>query len=202
MYSLKHDKHFFKQLAKGSSEAFEQLFEVYWMHVYTVVEQLVKTKQQAEDISQEVFIKLWNKKEELYDIQNIEAYLYTIARNSTLDHLRKKVLVTENLEQMIQYFADNNLDPIKKLEYKELEVFINTAISNLPDKVKEVFILSRIDGLSHEQIAEQLNISVTSSKTYIVRALKSLRQSIAKNTKIELLVLASLLLEQILSETK
>ena len=69
-------------------------------------------------------------------------------------------------------------------------------------KVKEVFILSRIDGLSHEQIAEQLNISVTSSKTYIVRALKSLRQSIAKNTKIELLVLASLLLEQILSETK
>ncbi|MCY4780236.1 RNA polymerase sigma-70 factor [Sphingobacterium sp. UT-1RO-CII-1] len=202
MYSLKHDKQFFKQLAEGSSEAFEQLFEVYWMHVYTVVEQLVKTKQQAEDISQEVFIKLWNKKEELYDIQNIEAYLYTIARNSTLDHLRKKILVTENLEQMIQYFADNNLDPIKKLEYKELEVFINTAINNLPDKVKEVFILSRIDGLSHEQIAAQLNISVTSSKTYIVRALKSLRQSIAKNTKIELLILASILLEQILSETR
>ena len=202
MHTLKYDKYFFKQLAEGSAEAFEKLFEVYWTHVYTIVAQLVKEKQQAEDISQEVFIKLWNKKEALNDIQNIESYLYTIARNSTLDHLRKKVLITENLEQMIQYFADNNLDPAKKLEYKELEVFINKSIDKLPPKVKEVFILSRIEGLSHEEIAGKLHISVSSSKTYIVRALQSLRLSIAKNSNIELLILASLLLEQVLSKTK
>ncbi|QQT25318.1 RNA polymerase sigma factor [Sphingobacterium spiritivorum] len=202
MYPLQHEEEFVKHLSEGSQNAYELLFSRYWTHVFAVVKLLVKSQEQAEDISQEIFVKVWNRREDLGEVKNIKAYLYTIARNTTLDHLRKKVLVTENLEQMIHYFTDHALTPVQRMEYKELENIISRGIATLPSKVKEVFVMSRIDGLSHEEIAARLDISVTSSKTYVVRALKLLRHYMSKNTDLQVLVLGALLLEKIISQTK
>lgn len=196
------EKDFIEHLAKGADQAFQMLFEKYWSHVFSTVKKLVKSPELAEDISQEIFVKVWHRREELSTISNIEAYLYTVSKNTTLDALRKKVLVTENIDQLIHYFKDQSLTPQQRLEYQELQQNIQQAIDILPEKVKEVFVLSRFEGLSHEEISEKLHISITSSKTYIVRALKLIRAYMANNTDLPLLVMAALLLEEIISHTK
>ncbi|ERJ59370.1 RNA polymerase sigma factor [Sphingobacterium paucimobilis] len=196
------EKDFIEHLAKGANQAFQMLFEKYWSHVFSTVKKLVKSPELAEDIAQEIFVKVWHRREELSTISNIEAYLYTVSKNTTLDALRKKVLITENIDQLIHYFKDQALTPQQRLEYQELQQNIQQAIDTLPEKVKEVFVLSRFEGLSHEEISEKLNISITSSKTYIVRALKLIRAYMATNTDLPLLVMAALLLEEIISHTK
>lgn len=196
MHIFQEDSDLIEQLAEGSTAAFEKLFARYWSHVFTTVKKLIKSHELAEDVSQEIFVKVWSRRQELSSVTNIEAYLYTIARNTTLDVLRKKVLVTDNLEQLIHYFSDHALTPEQRLEYKELQHSIQESINALPEKLKAVFVLSRIEGLSHEEIAVKLDISITSSKTYIVRALKIIRAHMASNMDLNTILIATLLLEK------
>ncbi|MBL1407173.1 RNA polymerase sigma factor [Sphingobacterium faecale] len=202
MKTVLEERDFIEHLIKGSDQAFQLLFEKYWTHVFGTVKKLVKSPEIAEDITQEIFVKVWNRRKDLSSINNIEAYLYTVSKNTTLDALRKKVLLTDNIEHLIHYFKDQALTPQQSLEYQELQQNIQQAIDILPEKVKEVFVLSRFEGLSHEEISEKLNISITSSKTYIVRALKLIRAHMANNTDLPLLAMAALLLEKIISHTK
>lgn len=196
------DENFIKNLVEGSDQAFQVLFEHYWSHVFGTVKKLVKSPELAEDISQEVFAKVWKQRQEFAVINNIQAYLYTVAKNTTLDALRKNILVTDNIEHLIHYFKDNSLTPQQRLEYRELQQNIQEAIDLLPEKLKQVFTLSRFDGLSHDEISKKLNISITSSKTYIVRALRLIKSHMIDNADLPLLITAALLLEEIISKTK
>lgn len=90
MHIFQEDSDLIEQLAEGSTAAFEKLFARYWSHVFTTVKKLIKSHELAEDVSQEIFVKVWSRRQELSSVTNIEAYLYTIARNTTLDVLRKK----------------------------------------------------------------------------------------------------------------
>ena len=114
-------------------------------------------------------------REKLGDVQNPASYLYILSRNLVMDSLRKKVFAPANIDYLIDYFQSDAGTPQQKLEFRELETTLHKAIETLPGKVKEVFRLSRFEGLTHEQIAERLNISPVSSKTYVVRALQHIR---------------------------
>ncbi len=182
-----------RRVAAGDEGAFRELFNAYWPQVYGTSLHLTRSPEQAKDLAQDIFVKLWLNREKLSGVENVEGYIYTVSRNLVMDHLRKKVFDTANIDFLVSYFSDKSASPQEKLEYGELERSLHKAIDTLPGKVKDVFTLSRFEGLTHEQIAKRLGISVVSSKTYIVRALQQIREQLSKQPDATLLLLVLLL---------
>jgi RNA polymerase sigma-70 factor (ECF subfamily) len=166
----------FARIANDDEQAFREVFDHYWPQVYGTSLHLTKHPEQAKDLSQEIFIKLWENRIKLRDVKNPAAYLYILSKNLVMDHLRKKVFDPSNIEFLMQYFQTATPTPQEKLELSELKAVMEQAVNSLSGKVKDVFALSRQQGLTHEQIAARLNISVVSSKTYVVRALQQIRK--------------------------
>lgn len=179
------------RVANGDQQAFALFFNHHWPQVYGTGLRLTKSPEKAQDLAQDIFIKLWENRHKLTGVKEEDAYIYILSRNVIFDFLRKKVFATENIEVLIDYFEDSTVSPQEKLEYNELENTLKSAIDQLPGKVKDVFVLSRFDGLTHEQIAKQLNISVVSSKTYVVRALQDIRKFMALHTDNTAIILAA-----------
>lgn len=179
------------RVALGDQQAFALFFNHHWPQVYDTGLRLTKSPEKAQDLAQEIFIKLWENRHRLTEVKEEDAYVYILSRNVILDFLRKKVFATENIEILIDYFEDSAISPQEKLEFNELENTLKSAIDQLPGKVKDVFVLSRVDGLTHEQIAKQLNISVVSSKTYVVRALQDIRKFMALHAGNTSIILAA-----------
>jgi RNA polymerase sigma-70 factor (ECF subfamily) len=176
------------RVSAGEKEAFEELYNHYWPQVYGTALHLIKVPEQAKDLSQEIFIKLWEGRAKLAEIRKIDAYIYTLSKNLVIDYLRKKVFDPSNTDFLVRYFANQSYTPGQSLELKEFEASMENAVNSLAGKVKQVFILSRSEGLTHEQIAKRLDITVLSSKTYAVRALQQIRQYLAAHE--ELVVIA------------
>jgi RNA polymerase sigma-70 factor (family 1) len=135
----------------------------------------VKIPALAEDFAQDVFIKFWQKKDQTDSVENMDAWLYTLAKNHLMDHYRK--LATEKkyqdmVWQEMERHSDNVIQDIYK---QELEDKIAVLLKKLPPRQKEIYDLSREKGMSLEEIAEVLNISPNTAKNHLVQALKVLR---------------------------
>lgn len=131
----------------------------------------------AEDIVQECFMKLWERLEQGSSVDNRRAYLYMTVRNRSLDHLRRKGLPTESLKPNDTYGI---IDDEDAQERSEAEARLWTAIDSLPPKCREVFILSKRDGLKYEEIAEELDLSVNTVRNQISKALKMIKEGAVK----------------------
>ena len=175
-FNLPHDnKEFLNLIAKGDTAAYQILFSKYWEKIYVNALAFTKVPELAKDLAQEVFIRIWIKKERLADVENFEAYLYRVAKNIFYDHLHKKVLIETNDPFLTIYFEDKGINSLQNLELKELNQEIENAIGALPLQVKTAFELSRKQGLTHEQIAKKMNISKLTSKSYISRGILSIK---------------------------
>lgn len=174
---LYDEKELLQQVAGGSEEAFSLLFRRYRGKLYHYVLDFTQSKEEAEDIVHDVFLKIWNSRETLTAIDSINSYLYKMSRNQAINGLRRKAkerLVLAELRQEPMAILPD-IDPASK---KEVRDSIQQAISKLSPQQRKVFLLSRQDGLKHEQIAEELGISITTVKTHIGRALQFLREEI------------------------
>lgn len=180
----------------GDKAAFQAFFEENWSRIYRSIYALVKQVEIAEDIAQEAFIKIWDKKDQLDHVTDLNAYLSLTARNLAIDHLRKKTLVPENIDYLIGYFQDRSPNPQQAIEYAELRKILDDAVGQLPPQLQEVFQLSRQEGLSHVEIAQLKGISIVSSKTYIVRSLKLIRSYLCKYLDDRLLLLFFLIISE------
>jgi RNA polymerase sigma-70 factor (ECF subfamily) len=164
------------RLLKGGSElAFAQIFDRYRPQVYRTARQFLKSTELAEEIVQEVFLKLWLKRETMDEVERLDAFLFTIARNLTLDALRKlshEIVAKKHFSSEASY-SENTIDhALQETQYAEL---LEQAVALLPPQQKQVFHLAKVEGLSHEAIAEQLNISRLTVKAHMAKALQSIR---------------------------
>jgi RNA polymerase sigma-70 factor (ECF subfamily) len=180
------------RIATGDQEAYQEVFERYWNKVYAIGLRLSKSPELAKDLAQETFIKIWNNREKLPEVDNFSAFLSTVSRHLAIDHLRKKVFTTNNEDYLVAYFSDDAISPHEKAEYKELEKILNDAINNLPTQLQQVFRLSRFEGLSHAEIALRMNITRITSKSYMVRALYAIRKYLSQYNGEQLLVLLAI----------
>jgi RNA polymerase sigma-70 factor (family 1) len=197
MGNLLNEKKWLQLIAEGDSEAFSHIFNQYWDQVYGTALRLTKSPEQSKDLAQDIFLKMWDQRERLADVNNFPAFLYTISKNLVHDYLRKQVFRSSNKEFLENYFSLLQTAPDDRLEQLEAQhIFLYQAISKLPPTLKKVIQLSRFDGLSHEEIASKMQITPLSSKTYMVRALVALRKQLAKQ-QINLSLFACLILRQI-----
>ncbi|WP_273275754.1 RNA polymerase sigma-70 factor [Maribacter polysiphoniae] len=162
-------------------EDFDIIFELYHPRLLHIARNYVSQKQDAEEIVQEVFIRLWENRSSIHiKTNNINGYLFKMVKNGCLDYLRKRKRVlarhghNKQLEDALNYEAlcDNDASEIL---VEELAGEIRNAINLLPEKCKEVFIKSRTEGLAHKDISEKLQISTKTVENHIGRALKHMR---------------------------
>ena len=154
----------------------EVIFKKYYKLVCSSIYRMIPDSNLAEDLAQDVFCDLWNKRAHLKITTSLKAYLSKSAVNKTLNHIRKKKIVSGEYDMNILeniHVAKLN-DP---LEYAELQDYINCAINKLPSKRRIVFMLSRFEEYSYKEISEELGISTKTVENQISKALKALRKA-------------------------
>lgn len=191
--TLYNEAELLSRLAAGEQQAYRELFDRYWDQVYAVALKLSKSPELAKDLAQETFIRIWNYRDRLSEVQHFNAFINTLSRNLAIDHLRKKVFATANEDYLVDYFSDEASTPHEKAEYKELEQLLHRAVNHLPPQMQQVFRLSRFEGLSHAEIAMRMNITRVTSKSYMVRALGSIRQYLSQHGEDRYLLIISMI---------
>ncbi len=164
-----------------NEELFDVLYDLYYQKLYIFAYSYISSKEDAEEIIQDVFVKLWKNRNKLSSVSNITGYIYKVTRNSCLDFLRTKKNVLAIESNMLQQQNLLNLhalsdDPSSLIIEKELEAQIMMEISKLPEKCRTVFVKSRIEGLKHKEIAEDLEISTKTIENHISKALRLLKK--------------------------
>ncbi|TDN98971.1 RNA polymerase sigma-70 factor [Sunxiuqinia elliptica] len=171
-----------KLLKVGQESTFRAIFITYFESLELFAKAYVLDQQIAKDIVQEVFTNLWSKKTSIPTDVNIKSYLYQATRNTCLNYLKKQQ-VRANYEKhtrdkynelLLNYEALLQLN-FDEFSYSELLNALNEAVLQLPEKCREVFELSRIEGLKNREIAEQLGISVKAVEGHITKALKHIK---------------------------
>jgi len=188
----------FRLASQGDERAFQLIFDKYWSQVYGTALRLTRAPEPARDLAQDVFLKLWDNRHKLKGVQNGNAYIYILSRNLIMDFLRKKVFADTNIDYLLAYAGSDGISTQEWMERKELAAILNGEIDKLPGKVKEVIRLKYLEGLSHQEIAQRLHISVVSSKTYAVRGIQEIRSRVSPAAQ-KLLFLPAVLLAALLA---
>ena len=175
------EKDTLRQVALGDEAAFRRLFHEYWPHIYGVAVVLTKSAILAEDMTQEVFLKIWLKRQDLPAIDRFRDYLFIVARNHIFSELRKHSREQGFTENLIRYFRDQRSDPEMALLQKESIRLIQESIERLPTQQRTVLRMSRDQGLTHEQIAAELGISKNTVRNHMVQALHHIREFLEQN---------------------
>jgi len=172
----------------------KKVYATYRDFLYQFFIKHVKIPALAEDLAQDVFVKFWVKRNDMGNIDNTDAWLYTLARNHLTDHYRK--LATEKKYQQSVWNHIERQSNVVLLEIfkKELENEIEELLNTLSPRQKEVYILSRRNGLSLDEIATQLKISPNTAKNHLVQALKVIRSGLeGQYTAIGILMMMGIL---------
>jgi RNA polymerase sigma-70 factor, ECF subfamily len=177
---LHTEKELVRKLKDGDSFAFEVLFYKYRNKVKGFAKKMIPSQIDPEEIVQEVFVKLWLKKEMINPEKDLQSYLFSIAKNLVLDHLksavsRKLYFVDEHFQQDLMLEDGLDATTLENPEEKLLRL-----IDQLPERRKEIFCLNRFEGLSYKQIASRLNISENTVDSQIRNALAFLRKEFRK----------------------
>jgi RNA polymerase sigma-70 factor (family 1) len=169
---------FWEKIRLGDSTAFSYVFQKYYQALYQFAGRFVKDAQTAENIVQDVFVKLWTNRENCLITSSLKSYLYAATRNTALNFLsrEKKQLSTEDLMSDRQ---DTTANPEERIIENEMIDEIHKAIEKLPEKCRYVYLMKRYDDLKYHEIAEILDISINTVKTQMKRALKSLLKNLA-----------------------
>jgi RNA polymerase sigma-70 factor, ECF subfamily len=163
---------------KGELFAYEELYLRYWGLLYLHAYKMLHDEDDAKDVVQEIFVTFYTKIPEL-EKNALSAYLYTAVRNRILNLIEHHKVKVKYLDSLKLYFEEAHETSSEEFREKELVALIEKEIALLPDKMRKVFEMSRIENLSHKEIASQLHISDKTVKKQISNAIKILKVKLA-----------------------
>lgn len=177
------DPELVQRLATGDEEAFCALYARYWERLRNFCYRFVRSQDLAENYAQDIFLKIWENKELLDSEKSFSNYLYTIARNKTINYLRqvaRSEILTRKFINAHTHKISLDSEGDKELLEQDYLNLLQNAICSLPPRQQEVFHLSRNCNLSHKEIAERLGLSVYTVQEYISCSIKSIKLYISK----------------------
>lgn len=175
---LYNDEELMLEIKAGNMLAFDELYRKYSRRLHKFSYALLKSTEDTENLIQDVFLHLWLNREKVEKASSVRYYIFTIAYNSAISVIRKK-LKDSNYIEYVKTLQDLVEEPVDlQIEYRELDERLNTIIDTLPVRQKEVYLLSRVEGLKYSEIAERLNISVNTVENHLSRALKLIRRKL------------------------
>ncbi len=166
------------RLKANQKSALNELYKVYWEHLFLSAYNLLKDKEACEEIVQDIFINIWERRQELQINTTFKGYLYGMVRYKVFNHIRthtkeKAVKTISAAEKRFQYNSAES-----EILYQDYEKHLEQIISTLPEKCKTVYRLSRNEHLSHKEISKKLNISTKTVENHITKALHTIRKAL------------------------
>lgn len=185
------DKIVLKNLKSGDEKTFEYIFNTYYDSLINYANEIIKDIDTAEEIVEEVFIKIWEQHSKLNINTSLKSYLYKSVYNTSLNHIKHIGVKNKYKSYFMHHMSESSTSgsnyPMSRVIEGELEEIIKNTISELPKKCREIFLLSRYEQLKNDEIAEKLGIAVTTVKTQIGRALKKFKESLSEYLPIAVL---------------
>ena len=165
----------------NSQEALKSLYLYYYSKLNTFLSYYVRDHQVIQEIISDSFLAIWEQKNRLSGIYNFNAYIYGVARNRAVSHLRKELAKSKDVEiETVSPYLQGSSDPESVLITEELTVLLNKTIETLPAKSKLVFKLIREENLKYKDAAEVLDVSVKTIEAHMTLAVKRLREALSK----------------------
>jgi len=174
-YGSLTDKELIVLLRAGDRGAFTQVYNRYWSSMYAHVYKMLRNREEAMDLVQDLFSALWLKSSELNPETKLSGHLYLSARNRVFNLIRQNRVKNDYLGAVIKFAEESGTEMMEQLDEKDLMEAIEAEIRNLPEKMREVFELSRKHNLSHKEIAQQLGISDQTVRKQVQNALRILK---------------------------
>jgi RNA polymerase sigma-70 factor (family 1) len=173
-----HEQTLVVGLKSGDSKAFEKLFRKYNQKLYNFCYRILRSKPDAEGIVQNTFLTIWETRQILNENLPFSSYIYKIAQNRVFNELRKRVNRRYYTEYLVEYNERLENTTEKSILFTEMEKTIHDLINSLPHRRREIFLLSRDEGLTYKEIAVRLEISENTVDTQIRKTLDFFRQSL------------------------
>ena len=176
------EKELLQLSTEGDEKAFAEIFHRYKFKLYGFIYRLTQSQEMAEDIVQETFLRLWKNRDQLGNIEHLSSYIFRMAQNQAITSFKRMAMETMIIRQLLtgeEEFSTST--PESELALKEMEGLFRKAVDNLPPQQKKVYLLSREEGLKHEEIAERLQISRGTVKNHMIQLLRTLRSQLEKN---------------------
>lgn len=182
------EKKLIKNLIKGDKDAFAVLFDQYSANLLSIARSYLHDLEESEEIVQETFYRVWKYRENMDASLSFKAYIITIAKRLIFNRTKKKMHEIAYQDYYLAHKTKLNYEVDEYLDFQELDQQIQIAIDSLPEKRKKIFELSRHHGMSNQEIAAQLNISVSTVENQMNKALKYLKSTISIASYIILLL--------------
>jgi RNA polymerase sigma-70 factor (ECF subfamily) len=172
------DDELMQEIKADNMFAFDVLYKRYCKRVYKFGYSILKSREESENLTQDVFLSLWENRLKIEKISSIKSYVFTITYNSAISIIRKKARESQFMEYL-KSLQEINVEPVNiELEYTELTNKLDEILQALPQRQKEIYLLHRVKGLKYSEIAESLNISVNTIENHMSRALKTIRKKL------------------------
>ncbi len=179
MGEIESNSELVKLLKKGDVLAFESIYNIYCHRLHRFAMMYLKQEEDAEEIVQEVFTKIWENKESLDYSTSFESFIFTIAYHFIISTLRKRINGYKSKEYLKSLKQSSTGSPImEEIQLKELDFTIQSLLKKLSPRQNEIFYLSRIEELSHAEIASKLEISESTVNNHLVSILRYLKTNL------------------------
>ncbi len=176
---IQSDEELIQQLSEGNKSAFSVLYQRHWEELFITAARVLRGREGAMDVVQDVFVSFWNRRSELQIQGSLKAYLHTSVRYHCIHFIEKNITRRDYLSVLAETIINSTpADAETEIQLKQLKEIIHQAIEKMPDKMKVVYKLSRQEHLTHKQISEHLNISVETVRKHIQHALHLIRTNL------------------------
>lgn len=167
-------------LKRGDKHAFAEIYDRYAIIIYHKVNQMLRDEEASKDIIQDLFTTLWEKPESLQEDSNLAGYLYIASRNRVFKLIQKGKTKNDYLRELGKFKTEVSYEMLQKLDEQEMVLLIIQEIAKLSPRMRQVFELSRIENLSHKQIAIKLSITEATVRKQVQYALRILKERLDK----------------------
>jgi RNA polymerase sigma-70 factor (family 1) len=175
------------QMIQGDFKAFGMLYEKYFDNLLLFTIKMVKVRAEAEEIVQNLFIKIWLRREKIDEAQNFKSYIYRIAINDVYNYTKKKAVERAYSEHVKHNLSDLEHKTLNDIYYSDLVLQIGNLVQQMPPQRRQVFQMNKEQGLSNDEISLVLNISKRTVENHMYRAISFLKQHIKEGVTISLL---------------
>jgi RNA polymerase sigma-70 factor (family 1) len=186
------EKIWLARVAIGDEQAFRALYDGYSPRIYSLGMYLTRSSVMAEELVQDIFEKLWKKRASLPQVEHFPGYIKAMVRNTASNHLKRMAHERLILQRLAQEQPAGEYTTDIAMEQDQFRQFWQESIDSLSPRVKEVYLLSRVEGLKNAEIAEKLGISVYTVKEYLKKALSVIRVHFGQN-RLDILVVAAMI---------
>ena len=178
-----------KNLANDETKALEELFNYYYPRLYKFSKSFLKQDSGIDDILQEVFVKIWQNRTNIRSSETFNPFIFTLTRNLLLNELRRRLNNQNIKDEISKLTISDEFQTFENLEFGELKETVEKIVNNLPEKQRQVFVLSRYERLSHKEISEKLNISTKTVEYHIHQSTSTIKEKLSQLGLIPLLYL-------------